>query len=209
RHTQLQARLQHAGETFRAEQDRQQFSGPPARAAIDLFGQLLVPSLDLPLAEAQRPTGAFFGAGAGLCAPSVLGLVGLVEMLLVPAPERDGLGGELAEPDVVPLPDPARYTEEQWRAVEAIFELDEVPRRLSGMLEQARRTDPDLAGLVVLCALHAFSPEVGTAVRQGERWLTVAVDDGRTLVDAEYGGADLLVARARLAADRRQGGEVA
>jgi len=198
RHTQLQARLQSAGETFRAEQDRQQFSGPPQRAAVDLFGQLLVPCLDLPLAGAERPTSAFFGAGAGLRLPSVPGLVGLVEMLLVPAQERDGLGGDVAEPDLAPLPASDRYTEQQWRAVDNLFELDEIPRRLSGLLGEARRIDGDLAGLVVLRALHAFSPEVGSAVRQGERWLVLAVADGTDLMDTEYGGADLLVARARL-----------
>lgn len=218
RHTQLQARLQDAGETFRAEQDRQQFSGPPQRAAVDLFGQLLQPCLDLQLADAVRPVSVFFAAGAGPRLPSVPGLVGLVEMLLVPAQERDGLGGDLASPDLAPLPDPDRYTADQWRSVELLFDLDDVPRRLSGLLAEARETDPDLAGLVVLRAVHAFSPEVGTAVRQGERRLTVAVDDGTRLVDAEFGGADLLVAQARVVTERQaasdrhaevDGGEVA
>jgi len=45
RHTQLQARLQEAGTTFRAEQDRQQFSGQVRRATVDLFGHLLAPAL--------------------------------------------------------------------------------------------------------------------------------------------------------------------
>jgi hypothetical protein len=209
RHTQLQARLQGAGEEFRAEQDRQQFSGPPQRPAIDLFGQLLTPCLDLPLADAAGPTSRFFGSGAGLASPSVPGLVGLVEMLLVPTQDRDGLGGDVSEPDLAPLPDPDRFTEQQWRAVDALFELDEVPRRLSGLLAQARTIDPDLAGLVVLRALHAFSPEVGTAVRQGERRLVVAVDDGTALADLEYGGSDLLLAQARIVPESTKDGEVA
>jgi hypothetical protein len=62
RHTQLQTRLLEAGTVFRAEQDRQQFSGPPRRATVDLFGQLLRPTLGLPVADAVRPTGAFFRA---------------------------------------------------------------------------------------------------------------------------------------------------
>jgi hypothetical protein len=198
RHTQLQARLQGAGETFRAEQDRQQFSGPPQRSTIDLFGQLLVPCLNLPLADAAAPTSVFFGSGAGLRLPSVPGLVGLVEMLLVPGQERDGLGGDVAEPDLAPPPGPDRFTEEQWQDADRLFDVAQVPRRLSGLLAEARAIDPDLTELVVLRAVHAFSPEVGTAVRQGERWLLVAVDDGTDLLDAEYGGADLLVARARL-----------
>lgn len=53
RHTQLQARLQEAGAAFRAEQDRQQFSGKPKRAAVDVFGQLLRPSLALTVEAAH------------------------------------------------------------------------------------------------------------------------------------------------------------
>lgn len=200
RHTQLQARLQDAGETFRAEQDRQQFSGPPQRATVDLFGQVLIPCLSLPLADAARPVNAFFAAGGGVALPSVPGLVGLMEMLLVPSPDRDGLGGDVTEPDLAPLPDPDRFTEEQWQAVNALFELDEVPCRLSGLLARARAIDPDLTELVVLRALYAFSPEVGLAVRQGEQRLLVAVDDGTGLDDLEFGGADPLVATARIIA---------
>jgi hypothetical protein len=198
RHTQLQARLQSAGETFRTEQDRQQFAGPPRRASVDLYGQLLTPTLSLPLAEAVRPTSAFFGAGAGLKTVSVPGLVGLVETLLLPAPERDGLGLEVTEPQLAPLPDPGRYSDAQWARAAALFERDSSPRRLSGLLADARAADPDLAGLVALRALHAFSPEIGTAVRQGESTVLVAVDDGTPLSDPEFGGADLLLSTARL-----------
>lgn len=200
RHTQLQARLQGAGETFRSEQDRQQFSGPPQRATVDLFGQVLMPSLSQPLADAARPVTAFFRAGGGIALPSVPGLVGLVEMLLVPAVDRDGLGGDVVKPELAPLPDPDRFTEQQWQAVDALFELDEVPCRLSGLLAQARMIDPDLTGLVVLRAVYAFSPEVGLAVRQGEKRLLVAVDDGTELDDPQFGGADLLLAQARILA---------
>jgi hypothetical protein len=93
--------------------------------------------------------------------------------------------------------------------VDGLFELDEVPRRLSGLLAQARTVDPDLAALVVLRALHAFSPEVGTAVRQGERRLVVAVDDGTALEDPDFGGADLLLAEARIVPESTEDGEVA
>jgi hypothetical protein len=198
RHTQLQARLQSAGATFREEQDRQQFSGPPRRATVDLFGQLLAPTLALPLADAAAPTGAYFGASAGIRPLSAPGLVGLVEMLLVPPPDRDGLGREVSEPDLAPLPDPQRYSAAQWRAADALFELDHAPRRLSGLLAAARATDPRLTQLVALRALHAFSPEIGTAMRQRESTLMIAVDDGTPLRDPEFGGADLLLATARL-----------
>lgn len=205
RHTQLQARLQGAGDTFRSEQDRQQFAGPPQRATVDLFGQLLTPCLALTVTDAVRPTAMFFAAGAGLRLPSVPGLVGLVEMLLVPAQDRDGLGSDVTEPELAPLPDPDRYTEEQWRMVDALFDLDDMPRRLSGLLDEARAVDPDLAGLVVLLAVHAFSPEVEQAVRRRDSRLLVAVDDGAELVDVEFSGADLLVASARIVSEPEVG----
>jgi hypothetical protein len=96
--------LAHIEDRFRAEnailrnitaaRDRKRRAAePPQRPTIDLFGQLLTPCLDLPLADAARPTSTFFGSGAGLATPNVSGLVGLVEMLLVPAQDRDGLGG--------------------------------------------------------------------------------------------------------------------
>lgn len=209
RHTLLQARLQEAGSTFRFEQDRQQFSGPPQRATIDLFGQVLVPCLDLPIADAVRPATVFFTAAAGLRVPSVAGLTGLVEMLLVPTQEVDNLGAVVTEPDLVPLTAPDRFGEEQWQMSDDLLDLQDMPRRLSGLLEDARRLDPELAALVALRAAHAFSPEVGSAVRQREANLLVAVDDGSVLQDEEYGGADLLVARARVDVTMREGGAVA
>src|SRR5207249_6556289 len=101
RHTQLQSRLQAAGAIFRAEQDRQQFSGPPQRATLDLFGQVLVPTLELPIAQAVVPGEKFFHAAAGLDVPTVPALSSLVSLLLRPAPERDKLVGEIPEPELV------------------------------------------------------------------------------------------------------------
>lgn len=86
----------------------------------------------------------------------------------------------------------------------------DAPRRLSGLLAEARRTgDADLPYLVALLAVHAASPPVGTAYRQGERRLLFAVDDGAELEDPEFGGADLIVGTALLdavgmAADRQE-----
>ena len=63
--------------------------------------------------------------------------------------------------------------------------------------------------LVALLAVHAASPPVGTAYRQGEQKLLFAVDDGTELDDPEFGGADLIVGTALLdaagmAADRTE-----
>ncbi|PXY19157.1 hypothetical protein [Prauserella muralis] len=198
RHTQLQSRLQAAGAVFRAEQDRQQFSGPPQRAAIDLFGQLLTPALELPLADAVAPTRAFFHAATGITVPTVPSLPSLVSLLLRPAPEREQVVGEIPEPELMPADETDSYTNEQWRQADHLLDLPEVPRRLSGLLAEARDTDPGLARLVALRALHAYGPEVGGAVRQGERHVLLAFDDGTPLDDAEFGGADLLLTTAVL-----------
>ncbi|GHF38304.1 hypothetical protein FHX82_006280 [Amycolatopsis bartoniae] len=198
RHTQLQSRLQAAGAIFRAEQDRQQFSGPPQRATIDLFGQLLVPTLELPIADAVAPAERFFSAVAGTDVPTVPSLPSLVSLLLRPAPEREELVGEVPEPELVPSESSDYYSDEQWRRADELLDLPEVPRRLSGLLAEARELDPQLARLVALRALHSYSPEVGAAVRQGDDRALLAVDDGTLLEDPEFGGADLLLATARI-----------
>jgi len=193
RHTQLQARLLDANATFRAEQDRQQFAGAPQRAAVDLFGQLLVPTLGLTVGEAAAPTSAFFAVAAGLAEPVAPRLTNLVDLLLSPARERDPLGLAVPEPELAPLPDPDRFSAAQWEQADALLDLSELPRRLSGLLATARAADPELAHLVALRALHAVSPEVGVALRQGDTSIMVAVDDGTPLSDPEFGGADLMI----------------
>jgi hypothetical protein len=205
RHTQLQARLLDAGGLFRAEQDRQQFSGPPLRATVDLFGQLLTPTLGLPVSDAVKPTGEFFRAGTGLRLPVVPRLLDMVELLLRPAPERTDLGEGLPEPELEPLPDPEVFTAEQWRRAEELLDVAEVPRRLSGLLADARVVDAELPMLVMLRALHAVSPEVGTARRQGDGRILIAVDDGTRLDDEGFGGADLLVGVAGISSGAQVG----
>ncbi len=197
RHTRLQSRLADAGAVFRAEQDRQQFSGPPQRATIDLFGQLLVPTLGLPLADAVAPAEHFFHAVAGISAPVVPSLSSLVSLLLRPAPERDQLVGEIPEPELMPAEVTDKFGDDVWRAADELLDLPEVPRRLSGLLEEARRSrQPGLAALVALRAVHAYSPGIGAARRQGDRSVLLAVDDGTLLDDPDFGGADLLLSTA-------------
>jgi hypothetical protein len=109
------------------------------------------------------------------------------------------------EPDLAPLPDPEVFSDEQWHQASELLELHEVPRRLSGLLADARPLDPDLPWLVALLALHAVSPEIGVAVRQGDDRVLLAVDDGMPLHDPEFGGSDLLVGVARLGAAELDG----
>ncbi|GAA2061247.1 MULTISPECIES: hypothetical protein [Streptomyces] len=213
RHTQLQSRLLEAGPLFRAEQDRQAFAPPAARAGVDLYGQLLAPLLPEPLERAARVTDAWFARGTGPRTPGAVRLADLTELLLTPPVPREHLGAELPEPDLVATPDDSRFSEEQLATALDILDLPpDAPRRLSGLLEQARRRapgDPELPYLLTLLAVHAASPPVGTAYRQGEKRLLFAVDDGTPLHDPEYGGADLIVGTALLdaagmAADRSE-----
>ena len=210
RHTQLQSRLLEAGPLFRAEQDRQAFATPMTTSGIDLYGHLVSPVLPLPLEQAVRVTDAFFGRGTGLRTPVSVRLGDLVDILLTPPVEREHLGAEMPEPDLIATPDDSRFSEEQMAAAQELLDLPaDAPRRLSGLLAQARRQDPELPYLVALLAVHAASPPVGTAYRQGEQKLLFAVDDGTELDDPEFGGADLIVGTALLdaagmAADRTE-----
>ncbi|MFI7245664.1 hypothetical protein [Streptomyces qinglanensis] len=210
RHTQLQSRLLEAGPLFRAEQDRQSFAPPAVRAGLDLHGQLLAPVLPLALSEASRVTDAFFARGTGLRTPGTVRLGDLTDLLLTPPAPREHLGAEMPEPDLVATPDDSRFSEEQFAAATELLELPpDAPRRLSGLLADARRRDPELPYLIALLAIHAASPPVGTAYRQGEQRLLFAVDDGEQLDDPEFGGADLIVGTALLdaagmAADRTE-----
>ena len=145
---------------------------------MDLFGQLLVPTLGLPVAQATAPVAAFFGAASGLTPPRLPRLVRLVEQLADAAAGKGRLLDEVPEPELAPLPDPDVFSEEQWHQASELLELDEVPRRLSGLLAEARVLDPDLPLLVALRVLHALAPEIGVAVRQGDDAVVLAVDDG-------------------------------
>jgi hypothetical protein len=199
RHTQLQSRLLEAGPLFRAEQDRQAFAAPPARAGIDLYGQVLAPLLPLPVERATRVTDAYFTAGLGLRTPAAVRVADLVDGLLTPPLERDHLGAEMPEPDLVATPDDSRFSDAQMDTALHLLDLPpDAPRRLSGLLAEARDRDPELPHLLALLAVHAASPPVGVAYRQGEERLLFAVDDGTRLDDPEFGGADLILGTATL-----------
>ena len=104
----------------------------------------------------------------------------------------------MPEPDLIPLPDPDVFTEEQWARADALLDVEGVPRRLSGLLAAARGVDLDLPRLVMLRVLYVVSPEIGMALRQGDQTVLLAADDGTRLDDPGVGGADLLVGVARL-----------
>ena len=180
-------------------------------SGTDLYGHLLAPVLPLALERAVRVTDAFFAHGTGLRTPVSVRVGDLVDILLTPPMEREHLGAEMPEPDLIATPDDSRFSEEQLASAKELLDLPaDAPRRLSGLLAEARRTGGfDLAYLVALLAVHAASPAVGTAYRQGEQKLLFAVDDGTDLDDPDFGGADLIVGTALLdavgmAADRTE-----
>lgn len=198
RHSQLQARLQQAGATFRAEQDRQQFSGVPSRSSVDLFAQLLMPALGLPLNQAATVGGVWFRETTGVTVAGVPRILGLVHLLLAPPVERDDLVGAIPEPEFGPPDDPDVFSQAQWETADRLLRVDGVPRRLSGLLAEARELDPQLPHLIALRVVHAIDPGLGAAVPQGDRHALVAVDDGTPLADPQFGGSDLLVSLAAL-----------
>lgn len=199
RHEQLQAALQNAGRRFRAEQDRQTFAPQPMRADLDLHAQLLQPALALPVRDADGVLAAYFTRVVGLAVRPALRLADLFTLLVTPPAVREALGSEIEEPELSEVAEVPRFPEECYEHLEWLLDLDvEAPRRLSGLLEEARELHPELPLLVVVRVLALAAQEIGPAVRHGASSVLLAVDDGTVLSDPEFAGADLIVARAGL-----------
>ncbi|MEU4422947.1 hypothetical protein AB0F81_20165 [Actinoplanes sp. NPDC024001] len=199
RHEQLQAALQGAGRRFRAQQDRQTFAPGSAVAALDLHAQLLVPVLTLAVTDADEALNAYFARSTGVNVPPAVRLLDLFTALVTPPPERELLGGELDEPEIDEVPDEPPFPAECYDLLDDLLDLDvDAPRRLSGLLEEARTLHPDLPGLVVVRVVALAAQEINPALRHKQPTVFIAVDDGTTLDDPEFGGADLIVARAAI-----------
>lgn len=134
--------------------------------------------LRLPIEQALRPTDAFFARGIGLRTPTAVRLTDLVDLLLTPPVEREHLGAELPDPDLVATPDDSRFSEAQLEAALVLLDLPaDAPRRLSGLLADARDQDPELPYLVALLAVHAASPRSAPPIARARsdcssRWTT-------------------------------------
>jgi hypothetical protein len=133
----------------------------------------------------------------GVQAPSVPRLIDLVEALLTPPQDPETPGVDEPELDLAPAPDGLFFTDDQYQYAVDLFDgIDpDAPRRLSGLLEAARALDVDLPHLVGMLATFNVAPALSEAISQRDKLVTLAVDDGELLDDAEFGGADLLVAR--------------
>jgi hypothetical protein len=201
RHTQLQARLVSARGSFREEQDRQLFSGPPQRPALNLQMQLLLPLLELPIAHAAGPSDVFFRAASGPYVPDAPSLTGLVTMLLRPSADRDRTAGPVADPQLDEAPDLARFPLHLWDRAEELLDLPGEVRELSEILAAAAEFDPNLPALVALLAARACDPAVSAAVANGDNSVLIAVPSGMPIPPSPGIGVlgdDLLLTTAKV-----------
>ncbi|WP_410646796.1 hypothetical protein [Amycolatopsis sp. cmx-4-54] len=200
RHVQLQARLQGARSVFRQEQDRQQFSGPPRRSAINLHGQLLEPVLNLSVKAAGGPLTAFFRCAVGPTVPEVTTLSDLISALLRPSIEPQRTAGPVVHPAPADPIDDSRFTEEHWRLADALLDLPGQVRRLSELVDDAAEHDDDLPVLVALRAGNALAPAVETARTKRKHRILMSVPADMTFSGprATASGDDLLVTSADL-----------
>ncbi|WEV24919.1 hypothetical protein OYE22_06690 [Streptomyces sp. 71268] len=201
RHMQLQTRIQGAGALFREEQDRQQFSGPPQRAAVDVFNQVLVPLLGMPIGAAVVPVADFFRLGVAPAPPAVTSLNTLAARLLTVRTEHSVYAGAVPVPDVRQDADPPRFSEEDQRIARKLIDLavDET-RALSALLSEARAYGSAVERLVLRDAVHAFSPALSETMLRGDSSVLLAVPVAEEIDSPSLAGDELLVSRVRLAA---------
>lgn len=199
RHMQLQTRLQGAGALFRKEQDRQQFSGPPQRAAADVFNQMLVPLLGMPTGVAVGPVTDFFRFGVAPVPPAVTSMNTLVGRLLTVRSENSVYAGAVPVPDVQRDGDTPRFSEADQRIAGKLIDLavDET-RLLSALLSEARAHGPVVERLVLHDAVHAFSPALSEAMLRGDGSVLIATPTVGALEGLAVGGDELLISRVRL-----------
>ena len=134
--------------------------------------------IGLSLSDAGRPSGVFFRTAAGRTIPAVPRLLDLVCLLLTPTAERDDLAADVPEPDLVPPPDRRCSSTSGGSMPTRCWPWTRCPCRLSGLLADARGTDPALPRLVALRVVYAVSPKLGVTLRQGDDRILIAVDDG-------------------------------
>ncbi|WP_223830649.1 hypothetical protein [Nocardiopsis quinghaiensis] len=198
RHIKLHTRLIGARDLFREQQDRQQFSGTLQRQTLDPYGHLLIPTLDLPVADVSRLTNRYFTESSGPVVQDVPDLAALVPLLLRPTPERTRFAEEVLDPNLETVEEQKRFTDLQWEQANAILDLSDEVRTLSGLLDEAAALDPKLPELVALLALQAYGPQTGTALRRSDHQVLLAVHANASLDSQGFKGDDLLLTTARL-----------
>lgn len=199
RHMKLQGHLMAARSEFRAQQDRQRFTDAPRNHSIDVYGHVLQPVLDLPVAKAVTPLERYFVGSTGVPASDLPNLATLVQALLRPAPERSRFAGDVPVPALQSAQGEKRFTDRQWELAEELLDLQDGVRLLSDLLAEAAELDPALPELVALLGLHAYAPQTGSVLRRERASVLVAEHADSPLHRAGFLGDDLLLTSARLA----------
>jgi len=210
RHMALQAALQKAGTAFREEQARQTFTAPAARLQVDVFAQLLAPSLTLPVATADGPLAGFFTEARGPERPAVTYLPDLITGLMRLPAEQAPSDELLEEPDLDDDEDQPRFTGGQYAAADRILaRVSGEGARLSDLLREARQPGPETGPegdtdlLLALQVMRLFGDPDETGTATG---LLSADDDGSELADPRFTGSDVLVRRLTLPSGDGQNG---
>ncbi|MCC4314823.1 hypothetical protein [Streptomyces malaysiensis] len=196
RHMQLQSKLQGAGALFRSEQDRQQFSGPVGRPALDVYGQVLTPLLGLPVGQAAGPTAGFFRAGAAPAAPVVISIAALTGRLLRPRFDRPLYAGAVPAPDLAERLDDGSFTDEDRLHGDHVLDMGIGEcHSLNTVLASARRFGADVERYVLHRAANAFNPAVSEALLRGVPDVLVATSDSVAISSPHVEGDGLLLSR--------------
>lgn len=197
RHTELHSLLMSAAEVFLAEQQRQRLAPSPALTVLAPIRELLRPALELAPPDSMAFVDTVFVALAGPRPPELMDLFHLLDDLL--APRREEADDDLYIEDLA-FDDADEAPRFQPEAVDIAQEVlrcvQDRPARMGVLLADARRRASNLAAetgeLIRLGALWAFAPD-GDATDALLPDGTVAVDDGMSLDDPEFAGADLLL----------------
>lgn len=194
RHTTLHKLLLKVGPTLRREQENQLFA---RRVSIRTgMRDILLRMLQEPLTDLVAKDG-FFRAVVGPVAPPVMEVWQLANDLIAAGREISVEISDFEEPDLVEGSAISRFPAEAALAArKALATSLAEPRRLSDLLEDARRFAPGCpelsAELTRLLVLQEYAPET----REGEPTAGLLADfDGKPLCDSAYYGDDLLIGR--------------
>lgn len=192
RHMRLQGHVMRAVPAFLAEQERQIFRPRALVALPDLEADVLRPALSLTGGDLSDLAPELLRAFMPAAAPACLYVPQLLDRLLAP-PRQPAEEQVLFEDEHLELlEDVAPYysAEDERLVAELLSEVDEHGLRISAALERirARGAEPRATSLLVLKALHAFSPESDTGGLETLR-------SGEALHDAGFFGDELTVYR--------------
>ncbi|MET9378816.1 hypothetical protein ABZX98_32565 [Streptomyces sp. NPDC002992] len=205
RHSQLLKEVLGARSTFLQSQAQQRFRPIPQLSRVALQGDVLLPLLELGVAEAAEVTEVFTDALSGPVVARLPRLRDWWSLLLAPVRES---GGTFEDDEVVELTDDdlmadaAGHSDLDYaQARRVLAQALAGPIRLSQLLAEALQFGPAVADVLALTVLATFAPDPeGDDEEAGVHDLSdllgeqlVVLDDGACFDDGLYGGSDLLV----------------